>query len=74
VSGVRSLFAFAPGLPASLRQSRLPIKTIGQACRQQAQALMEMLILYSSKQLEQGHKAEELFAFLFAKQQTFAST
>lgn len=56
-------------LPASLRQSRLPIKTIGQACRQQAQALMEMLILYSSKQLEQGHKAEELFAFLFAKQQ-----
>jgi len=56
-------------LPASLRQSRLPIKTIGQACRQQAQALMEMLILYSSQQLEQGHKAEELFAFLFAKQQ-----
>jgi len=56
-------------LPTSLRQSRLPIKTIGEACRQQAQALMEMLILYSSKQLEQGRKAEELFAFLFAKQQ-----
>jgi hypothetical protein len=60
-------------LPTSLRQSRLPIKTIGEACRQQAQALIEALILYASKQLEQGQKADELFAFLFAKQQAFAS-
>lgn len=60
-------------LPTSLRQSRLPIKTIGEACRQQAQALMEMLLLYAARQLEQGQKAEELFAFLFAKQQAFAS-
>jgi hypothetical protein len=49
------------------------IKTIGEACRQQAQALIEALLLYASKQLEQGQKAEELFAFLFAKQQAFAS-
>jgi len=55
-------------LPASLRQSRLPIKTIGEACRQQAQALIEMLILYASRQLEQGQKAHDLFACLFAKQ------
>lgn len=60
-------------LPTSLRQSRLPIKTIGEACRQQAQALIEALILYASKQLEQGQKADELFAFLFAKQQPFAT-
>jgi len=60
-------------LPASLRQSRLPIKTIGEACRQQAQALMETLILYASKQLEQGQKAHDLFADLFAKQQAFAT-
>jgi len=60
-------------LPASLRQSRLPIKTIGQACRQQAQALIETLILYASKQLEQGQKAHDLFANLFAKQQAFAT-
>jgi SRSO17 transposase len=60
-------------LPASLRQSRLPIKTIGEACRQQAQALMETLILYASKQLEHGQKADELFAFLFAKQQVLAT-
>lgn len=61
-------------LPTSLRQSRLPIKTIGEACRQQAQALIETLLLYASRQLEQGQKADELFAFLFARQQTFATT
>jgi hypothetical protein len=61
-------------LPASLRQSRLPIKTIGEACRQQAQALIEMLLLYASSQFQQGLTANELFAFLFAKQQTFVST
>ena len=60
-------------LPASLKQSRLPIKTIGEACRQQAQSLIEALILYVSKQFEQGQKAEELFAYLFAKQQAFAA-
>jgi len=60
-------------LPASLKQSRLPIKTIGEACRQQTQSLIEALILYASKQFEQGQKAEELFAYLFAKQQAFAA-
>jgi len=59
-------------LPASLRQSRLPIKTIGEACRQQAQSLIETLILYASRQLEQGQQASDLFAYLFAKQQAFA--
>jgi len=59
-------------LPASLKQSRLPIKTIGEACRQQAQSLIETLILYASRQLEQGQPASELFAYLFAKQQAFA--
>ncbi len=59
-------------LPASLKQSRLPIKTIGEACRQQAQSLIEALILYASRQLEQGQKANDLFAYLFAKQQVRA--
>lgn len=59
-------------LPASLRQSRLPIKSIGEACRQQAQSLIETLILYASRQLEQGRSASDLFAYLFAKQQAFA--
>ncbi|MBA4379950.1 MAG: hypothetical protein C0393_04575 [Anaerolinea sp.] len=60
-------------LPKSLKQSRLPIKTIGEACRQQAQTLIEALILYASQQLEQGQKANDLFVHLFAKQQAFAT-
>lgn len=59
-------------LPTSLKQSRLPIKTIGEACRQQAQSLIEALILYATRQLEQGQKPKDLFADLFAKQQTIA--
>jgi hypothetical protein len=59
-------------LPASLNKSRLPIKTIGEACRQQAQALIEALILSASQQLEQGQKAQDVFAHLFAKQQVSA--
>jgi hypothetical protein len=59
-------------LPTSLRQSHLPIKTIGEACRQQAQLLIEALILYASKKLEDGQKANDLFAYLFAKQQVSA--
>ena len=59
-------------LPTSLNQSRLPIKTIGEACRQQGQALIEALILYASQQLEQGQKAKDVFAHLFAKQQGMA--
>jgi hypothetical protein len=59
-------------LPASLSQSCLPIKTIGEACRQQAQALIEALILHASQQLQQGQKAQDVFAHLFAKQQVSA--
>ena len=57
-------------LPSSLKQGSLPIKTIGEACRQQAQALMQALILYAHERLQLGQKAEDLFASLFAKQQT----
>lgn len=59
-------------LPASLSQSRLPLKTIGEACRQQAQALIEALILHASQHLQQGQKAQDVFAHLFAKQQVSA--
>jgi hypothetical protein len=44
-----------------------------EACRQQAQSLIETLILYASRQLEQGQPASDLFAYLFAKQQSFAA-
>jgi hypothetical protein len=46
-----------------------PLKTIGEACRQQAQALVQALILYAHEQLQRGQRAEALFASLFAKQQ-----
>ena len=55
-------------LPPSPTKGSLPIKTIGEACRQQAQALMEALILSAHKCLQLGQRAEELFSSLFAKQ------
>ena len=57
-------------LPPSLMQGSLPIKTIGEACRQQAQALMQALILYVHERLQLGQRVEDLFGYLFAKQQT----
>jgi SRSO17 transposase len=61
-------------LPPSLKQGRLPIKTIGEACRQQAQALIEALILHTHDRLQQGQKAQDIFAELFAKQQVCPAT
>ena len=64
-------YAFLPRdcLPPSPRKGSLPVKTIGEACRQQAQALIEAVILYAHEQLQRGQQAVELFAPLFAKQQ-----
>lgn len=45
-----------------------PVKTIGEACRQQGQALIEALILLAHDLLQQGQPAAEVFARLFAKQ------
>jgi hypothetical protein len=45
-----------------------PRKTIGQAARQQAQLLIQALICFAHEQLTQGHSAQEVFAYLFAKQ------
>src|SRR5438093_478475 len=57
-------------LPPSPIKKSLPIKSIGEAYRQQAQALIEALILYAHKCLQGGQRAEDLFGSLFAKQQT----
>jgi hypothetical protein len=56
-------------LPPSPTQGGLPLKTIGEACRQQARALIEALILYAHERLQLGQKAADIFASLFAKQQ-----
>lgn len=45
-----------------------PIKTIGQVCRQQGQALIETLILFAHDCLQQGETAADVFSKLFAKQ------
>jgi len=60
-------------LPASpvrgkAKQVSHPIKTIGEACRQQGEAVIEALILHAHDLLQRGQSAAEVFAMLFAKQ------
>jgi hypothetical protein len=55
-------------LPPSPTKGNLPSKTIGEACRQQAQALIQALLLDVHTQLQQGRSAPDVFARLFAKQ------
>ena len=50
------------------------IKTIGEACRQQGEAVIEALILYSHDLLQRGQSAAEVFAMLFAKQRKGLTT
>jgi hypothetical protein len=61
-------------LPPSPTPGHRPLKTIGAACRQQAQALIEALILYAHERLQLGQRAEDIFAHVFAKQQTLLAT
>src|SRR6266849_7333519 len=56
-------------LPSSPSKGSLPVKTIGEACRQQAQALMQAVILYAHEHLQLGQRVEDIFGYLFAKQQ-----
>ena len=50
------------------KRSTAPSKTIGQVCRQQGQVMVEQLILFAHKQLQQGVEATEVFRKLFEKQ------
>ena len=66
-------------LPASpvrgkAKRTCRPIKTIGEACRQQGEAVIEALILYSHDLLQRGQSAAEVFAMLFAKQRKGLAT
>jgi hypothetical protein len=63
-------FLHLDGLPSSPTKGSLPIKTSGEAGRQQAQALMQALILYAHEHLQLGQRVEDIFGSLFAKQQT----
>jgi len=48
-----------------------PIKTIGEACRQQAQALIQVLILHTHDLLKQDVNVQVIFEALFSKQDLF---
>jgi len=50
-----------------------PIKTIGEACRHQGQALIEKLILYAHDLFQHGQSATEVFAAIFTKHQEGAA-
>lgn len=56
-------------LAATDKQALIPLKTIGEACRQQAQSLIEALILYAHHRLSNGADVLEVLSALFAPQQ-----
>ena len=58
----------------SLTKASIPAKTIGEACRQQTQALIEKLLLYVHERLLHGQKVDDVFAHLFAKQRSVLAT
>jgi SRSO17 transposase len=60
-------------LPSTRMEASVPVKTIGEACRQQSRALVEKLILYAHDRLRRGQSAEEVFDYLFAKQRVVAA-
>ena len=60
-----------PALP--VQGLALPTKTIGEACRGQAQALIQALILHTHHLLEQDVKVQVVFENLFAKQTPLGS-
>ena len=65
---VASSFLHLACLPPPLTKGSLPLKTIGEACRRQAQALIEAVILYAHDQVQRGQQIKDVFARLFAKQ------
>lgn len=64
---VASSFLHLAGLPASLAEGPRPVQSIGAACRDQAQALIQALILKAHALLAQGQQVATVFAALFAK-------
>jgi SRSO17 transposase len=61
-------------LTASLpKKQRSPSKSIGEATRQQAQFLIQNLILFAHDTLNSGQEITQVFADLFAKQQVLST-
>ena len=59
-------------LPSPLAEEQVPTQSIGQACRQQARALIELLVIHTHKLLQNGESAKSVFDALFAKQLAYA--
>ena len=60
-------------LPSPLAKAQLPTKSIGEACRQQARALIETLILDAHKMIQNGKEVQAVFDFLFSRQVAHAT-
>jgi SRSO17 transposase len=54
-------------LPPPLARRSVPRKSIGEVCRQQAEVLIQQLLLYTHEQLLSGSTVEDVFTRLFAK-------
>lgn len=59
-------------LPSPLAEAQVPTKSIGETCRQQTQALIELLVIHAHKMLQNGDSLTSVFDFLFAKQRAYA--
>jgi SRSO17 transposase len=57
-------------LPAGPGQTQSLIQTIGDACREQARALLQKLLVFVHGQLSKGVTVDHVFAQVFAKQQS----
>ena len=60
-------------LPPPLAEEQVPTKSIGETCRQQARALIELLVIHTHKMLQNGQSAKSVFDSLFAKQLPYAT-
>jgi len=59
-------------LPSPLAEEHVPTKSIGETCRQQTRALIELLVIHAHKMLQNGESANSVFDSLFAKQLAYA--
>lgn len=59
-------------LPSPLAEAQVPTKSIGETCRQQTQALIELLVIHAHKMLQNSDCLTSVFNFLFTKQRAYA--
>ena len=61
-------------LPPPLAHGTIPVRTIGEVCRQQAVALLQKLLFYTHDRLRSGVTIEDVVTSLFAKHQGLVPT